>query len=165
MRLLKAAFAAVLFVLLLPVAAFAQETVVAVGDVLNPWLTLLLAFAGVVVPALGTWAAAELRRRTGIVIQQAHMNTLQTALLNGAGLLKVKAVQMANNVTIDARHPAIREAILYVNNSAPDAIAYFGLTPESLAEKLIAKLGLINPEPGQTTVVNNATLTTGAPPA
>jgi hypothetical protein len=169
MNLLKAAFAALVFVLLLPVVAIAQEVVMTapaetsinVGDLLAPWLQLLLAFAAVVIPALATWAAAELRRRTGIAIELAHMQTFQQALTNGAGLLITKAHQMSSNVTIDARHPAIRDAILYVNNSAPDAIKYFGVTPEAIAEKLVAKLGLLNPPTidGTARMANNVTTT------
>lgn len=165
MKLFHAALAALVFVLLLPVVAIAQEVVMTapaetsinVGDLLAPWLQLMLAFAAVVIPALGTWAAAELRRRTGIVVEASHREAFQTALLNGAGLLKVKAEQMTSNVTIDVRHPAIRDAILYVNSSAPDAIKYFGLTPEAIAEKLVAKLGLVNPPIIERQVVNNST--------
>lgn len=130
--------------LLVPALALAQDSTINLGELVSPWLELLLGFFAVIIPALGAWAAAEIRRRTGIALELAHMQTFQQALLNGAGLLVTKATQMADNVTIDARHPAIRDAILYVNKSAPDAIAYFGLTPEQIAEKLVAKLGLIN---------------------
>lgn len=157
------------FMLLFTVAAVAQTTApvttIGLGELLNPWLQLLFAFAAVVIPALGTWVAWQIQRRTGATVDNTHMQAFQQALLNGAGLLVVKASQMANNVTIDARHPAIADAIRYVNQSAPDAIKYFGVTPESIAEKLIAKLGLINPPPANNTVNVVAAPAVGGPPA
>lgn len=145
--------------------AIAPDATINAGDLVSPWLQLLLATATVVIPALGAWAAAELRRRTGVAIEVAHMQTFQQALINGAGLLVIKAQQMANTQTIDVRHPAIRDAINYVNQSAPDAIKYFGVTPESIAEKIIAKLGLINSTPTTNVVNVSSAPAVGGPPA
>lgn len=138
---MKTFLLAVAAFLFLALPAWAQDTTVNLGELLDPWLQLLLAFAALVIPALGAWAAAELRRRTGIALQQAHMNTFQQALTNAAGLVIHKAKDAAGNVNIDVKNPLIKEAILYVNSSAPDAVAYFGLTPEAIAEKIAAKLG------------------------
>lgn len=163
MKTIQAAFAALLFVLLLPVVAFAQETadtVVNVGDLLAPWLQLLFAAAATVIPAAALWAAAELRRRTGISIEASHREALQTSLTNAAGLLLGKLGEKAQGVTFDARHPAVREAIQYVNAAAPDALAYFGLRPDQIAEKLAAKLGAMTAAPPPEVVnVTNSSIT------
>lgn len=163
MRLLKAAFAALVFFLLFPVFAFAQtatppDTVVNVGALLDPWLQLLLGVATIIIPAVATWAAAELRRRTGIAIEQAHMTTFQQALANGAGLLLAKTSDATHAINLDIRSALVKEAILYVNRSAPDAIKYFGVTPDAIAEKLIAKLGLATAAPAPAPVVENTTI-------
>lgn len=131
---------------LMPVAVFAQEvtpssTIVNVGDLLAPWLQLFFAAAATIIPAAALWAAAELRRRTGITIEASHREALQTALTNAAGLLLAKLGEKAQGVKFDARHPAVREAIEYVNTAAPDALSYFGLRPDQIAEKIAAKIG------------------------
>lgn len=152
--------------LLITGAAFAQavtatppDTIVNVGDLVSPWLQLIFAAASVVIPAAALWAAAELRRRTGVTIETAHREAFQTALTNAAGLLLAKAGDAAKNLSFDARNPAIKEAVLYVNKSAPDALAYFGLSPDQIAEKIAAKLGAMTAAPPPE-VVNNVITTT-----
>lgn len=158
---MKTFLLAVAAFLLLGLPAWAQDTTVNLGELLDPWLQLVLAFAALVIPALGAWAAAELRRRTGIALELAHMQTFQQALVNGAGLILAKTKDAADGVNVDVKNALIKEAILYVNNSAPDAVAYFGITPQTLAEKLIAKLGVIQP----TVNVTNVAPVHGGPPA
>lgn len=146
-------------------AAFAQavtatpDTIVNVGDLVSPWLQLIFAAASVVIPAAALWAAAELRRRTGISIEASHREAFQTALTNAAGLLLAKAGDAAKNISFDARSPAIKDAVLYVNKSAPDALAYFGVSPDQIAEKIAAKLGAMTAAPPPE-VVNNVITTT-----
>lgn len=160
---MKTFLLAVAAFLLLGLPAWAQDTTVNLGELLDPWMQIVLTFCALVIPALGAWAAAELRRRTGIALEQAHMVTFQQALTNGAGLILAKAHDAAGNVNIDVRSQAVRDVIKYVNASAPDAIKYFGVTPEAIAEKLVAKIGLAQGT-GTTTVINQAA-PTGAPPA
>lgn len=162
-RLLNFIGATLALMLILSAPTLAQETTVNLGDIVNPWLQLMLGAATLVVPALATWAVAELRRRTGIALEVAHMQTFQQALTNGAGLLVTKATQMASTTTIDVKHPAVADAIRYVATSAPDAVKYFGVTDAAIAEKIIAKLGLINPPVA--TVVPSGAGVVGGPPA
>lgn len=153
----------------MPVLAFAQEaatqitappdTIVNVGDLVSPWLQLLFAAASTIVPVAALWAAAELRRRTGITVEASHREAFQTALTNATGLLLANLGQRAQGVSFDARHPAIKEAILYVNKASPDALKYFGLGPDQIAEKLAAKLGVMTAQ--ETVVTNNSTTVAG----
>lgn len=154
----------------MPVLAFAQEaatqitvpsdTIVNVGDLISPWLQLFFAAASVVIPAAALWAAAEFRRRTGITIEASHREALQVALTNAAGLILGKVGDVASTVTFDAKNAAIKEAIVYVNKSAPDALAYFGLRPDQVAEKLAAKLGAMTASNPAVTVNNVTTSAT-----
>lgn len=142
---MKTILLAVAAFLLLGLPAWAQDTTVNLGDILAPWNQILLSFVALVIPALGLWIKAELHRRTGIALEQAHMITFQQALTNGAGLLLAKTQDAASGIHIDVRNPLIKEAILYVNNSAPEAVKYFGVTPEAIAEKIAAKIGVLQP--------------------
>lgn len=145
MHILRLLGAVLALMIITTVAAFAQDatpdTIINLGDIVSPWLQLIFTAASVIIPAAALWAAAELRRRTGITIEASHRDAFQTALTNAAGLLLAKAGDAANGIKIDARNPAIKEAVLYVNKSAPDALAYFGLSPDQIAEKIAAKIG------------------------
>jgi len=125
--------------------AFAQapSTSVNVGALLAPWLEMLVASLATLVTALVGFAAQQLRKRTGIAIEQSHRDAIQTALTNAAGLLVARVGNRLDNVNVDVRSAAVRDAILYVNAAAPMAVRYFDLTPELLAQKLTAKLGVV----------------------
>lgn len=155
----------------MPTFAFAQEatqtltvpsdSIVNVGDLISPWLQLLFAAASVVIPAAALWAAAELRRRTGVSVETSHREAFQTALTNATSLLLAHLGQRAQGVTFDARHPAVKEAILYVNKASPDALKYFGLGPDQIAEKIAAKIGVMTAAPPPE-VVNVSTTVAGS---
>jgi hypothetical protein len=42
--------------------------------------------------------------------------------------------------SIEVGNPAVASAVNLVLKSAPDALAHFGITPESVAQKIVAKL-------------------------
>lgn len=96
-----------------------------------------------------------IKAKTGYDIEAHHREAFQTALTNGAGLVIQRGGELAAGVSIDVKNPAIRDAILYVNQAAPDAVKYFGITPNAIAEKLNAKLGVVT---GPTAItINNST--------
>lgn len=126
-----------------------QSTAINVNDLLAPWMPILMmAFMGValaILELIRQWIKA----RTGVVISDAHMRTIQAALENAAGKSLMILSDKAKNAQLDVHNPAIKQAIEYVNQSAADAVNYFGLTREQIAEKVIAKIGVItapNPE-------------------
>jgi len=123
--------------------ALAQGTEVRVSDLVAPWAEMLVGAMAILLTAIIGWAAAQLKARTGIDIEAHHREALQTALTNAAGLALMKFGGSLADKKLDLRHPLIKDGILYVNNAVPDAVRKFGLTPEQLAEKLVAKLGLV----------------------
>lgn len=156
MRLLS--YIAALFVLL-TVTAFAQDTapttVINLGDLIAPWLEYLVGIVVVLIGALVTWITTMVKAKTGYDIEAHHREAFQTALTNAAGLVIQRGGELAAGVNIDVKNPAIRDAIMYVNDAAPDAVKYFGVTPNAIAEKLNAKLGVVT---GPTAItVNNTT--------
>ncbi len=119
--------------------AFAQGEVAIQGlyEVLQPYL---LALVSVLATAIVGWLAELLRRKFSLDIDAAHRDALQTALTNAAGLLIGKAGSSLRGRTLDLKSVALAEAVNYVLRAVPDAIRYFGITPEAVAEKLQAKL-------------------------
>ncbi len=124
--------------------AFAQAEVAVEGiyNVLQPYL---LALVSVIATAIVGWLAELLRRKFNLDIDAAHREALQTALTNGAGLLLGKIGAAAAGRTLDFKSAALAEAVNYVLQAVPDAIRYFGITPEAVAEKLQAKLPQVSP--------------------
>lgn len=135
--------------------AFAQQsapvasTVINVSELLAPWLPILMtAFMGIVLAILEV-IRQWIKKRTGVTIENSHMQVLQTALENAAGVALNKIKTSTRTITVDVRSDAVRQGVEYVNQYAADAVSSFGLTSEQLAEKIIAKMGVItapNPE-------------------
>lgn len=119
--------------------AFAQTTVAveSIYDILQPYL---LAVVSVLATAIVGWLAELLRRKFNLDIDAAHREALQTALVNGAGLLLAKVGGAVAGRNIDLKSPALAEAVNYVLQAVPDAVRHFGITPEAIAEKIQAKL-------------------------
>lgn len=127
------------FFVLVSAPAFAQGEIAIEGlyNVLQPYL---LAVVSVIATAIVGWLAELTRRKFNLDIDAAHREALQTALMNGAGLLIAKAGGAVAGKKLDLKSAALAEAVNYVLQAVPDAIRYFGITPEAVAEKLQAKL-------------------------
>lgn len=127
------------FFVLVSAPAFAQGEVAAEGiyNVAQPYL---VAVVSVLATAIVGWLAELLRRKFNLDIDAAHRDALQTALMNGAGLLIGKAGSALAGKKLDLKSAVLAEAVNYVLQAVPDAIRHFGITPEAVAEKLQAKL-------------------------
>ena len=122
--------------LALPVAAMAQDTVISNA----PFVDLFMPFLQAIALAMAPIVAGYIIRILGIKADDSKRAAFQTSLANAAGLLLAKAGSAARTATLDVRNANMAEAIRYVQNSAPDAIAKWGITPESIAQKIVAKI-------------------------
>ncbi|MCW5680553.1 MAG: hypothetical protein KF794_03715 [Xanthobacteraceae bacterium] len=127
------------FFVLAATPAFAQ-TEVAIEGIYNVLQPYLLAVVSVIATAIVGWLAELLRRKFNLDIDASHRDALQTAPTNGAGLLLGKIGGAASGRKLDLKSVVLAEAVNYVLQAVPDAIRHFGITPESLAEKILAKL-------------------------
>jgi hypothetical protein len=126
-------------------AAYAQAAPASTATV--DWSPLAPLLREVVLAILGAvlvWAAALFQRYTGITVEKSHREALQTTLANAIGLLAAKGVTNTGLANLSLGSPQVTEAVNYVIRSAPDAIAHFGLKPDDVAEKLLAKAGVMN---------------------
>jgi hypothetical protein len=102
------------------------------------WLTpYLVELVAIVIAGAVAWATKKFHDLTGITIEAKHREALQSALNNGAKLI---IDRIPATGTIDVKSPAMATAINYVIKSVPDAVAFFGLTPERIGELLKPKL-------------------------
>lgn len=129
-------------VLAYPYAAQAQVTPNTSID-LDPFIAevmpYLLALFGAVITAAVAWTTKKLNDWTGINIEAKHREALQSALLNGARAIMVKYTPQG--MKIDIANAPIREGVEFVLSSVPDAVKYFGLTPDEIEKHLMPKLG------------------------
>lgn len=136
-----AAMAAVLFAVLFVGTAFAQSTTtVDVGAAWTSLQTWAITFATLAISALVGWLLLLLKQKTGLSIDDSMRDALQTAVTNAAGLVLNKLGNQLQGKVIDVHNPFVAAAVNYVLMSAPKAIEHFGITPESIKEKIVAKL-------------------------
>ena len=130
----KYAAAAVLVIitlLLVPVAALAEDgTTVNAGSFFTVVQPFIVELSATLIALLVAWLSGKLSKLTGIQIEAKHREALQSALANGAtyGLNKVGGYLDGKN--IDLKNKAIAAAVVYVQQSVPDALKHFDLTPD-----------------------------------
>lgn len=139
-RWLLASVALVVVVLALADPAFAQSTTVDGGSLFGVLRPYVVELVGVAVAAVIGILAELARRRFGLDIEARHRASLQAAITGAAGLALNQLGNSIQGKTIDVKHAAIADAVNYVLKSAPDALAKFGLGPQEIAEKIVAKI-------------------------
>lgn len=127
-------------ILVSPHTAFAQTSTVSAGDVYSAMLPYFASAVGAVITFLVGWVLMLAKSKLGISIDDSMRSSLQTAATNAAGLALNSLDNTLSGKTIDVKHPAIAEAVLYVVKNAPDAMAHFGLSPDQIAQKILALL-------------------------
>lgn len=101
-------------------------------------LPYLLALFSAIITAAIAWATKKLTDWTGINIEAKHREALQSALLNGARATLAR--HTPHNVVLDMKSVPIKEGVEFVLNSVPDAVRYFGLSPDDIEKHLTPKL-------------------------
>ncbi|TAK50225.1 MAG: hypothetical protein EPO23_03195 [Xanthobacteraceae bacterium] len=117
------------------------------GAAYASWHDLIAAVASALIIGLIGIVLELIRRKMGLSIEDSQRDALQTALTNAAGLALNALGHKLEGKTITISNPAIDQALTYVIQAAPAAIAKFGLSDEQLREKIIAKLALVAPAP------------------
>ena len=137
------AFCIVLGVFAMP--ALAQDTSTelrggAIWATVAPYLFTTISAA---VVAVLTWLAELFRRSTGIQIEAKHREALHSAAMTGVAAGFNKIGEAADALTINAKSAIVAQGVDWVLKSVPDAMAYFNLTPQSLATLVESKLTLL----------------------
>lgn len=103
---------------------------------LRPYVVELV---GLVIAGAVAWATKKFHDLTGINIEAKHREALQSALRNGANLVIDK---IPTGGKVDVHSAPVAAAIRYVMESVPDAVNYFGLTPDKIADLLKPKIAV-----------------------
>lgn len=140
---------------------FVEQAIAQVpGTVVMPAVTWQQAAAALAVqalqiagPAVLAWFSWQLNRWFGLQQEAQRREAFQTALTNAAGKMVQAVGGTAQVIAIGAveRNKALHEGLAYLEQAAPDAIAFFKLSRDNLIEKLEAKVGLLIAESMGTT--------------
>jgi hypothetical protein len=127
-----------------------SETTINVGQLLAPWLQILIAGAVSLILALFGWLTKVLNDKMNLsgnasvlAIEGQARDALQSALTNAAGLVVMKLGPKLSDVKLDVHSPLVADAINTVNKLAGDSVARFGITPETVGALIIAKIGVL----------------------
>lgn len=129
--------------LALAAPAFAQTTTIEGASIFGALKPYLVELTGILVAGVLGYLATLVKKKFGLDIEAKHREALQTALTNAAGLLIARGDGLAAGVNFDVKNPLVAEAINYALKGAPDAMKYFGLTPERVRDMLAAKVGVV----------------------
>lgn len=138
-RFLSVASAAPTILLLVATSAYA-DTTIAIGDIWSGIVPYIVAAIGALISAAVGWLIYLVNKKLGISIDDSMRNSLQTAATNAAGLVLNKLGNQIAGAKIDVKNQYVAEAVNYVLTAAPDAIKHFGLTPDLVAQKILALL-------------------------
>jgi hypothetical protein len=114
------------------------------AELINPWLPVINTLVAAIISAAITVAGYFVKQRFNIQLDDSRRDALQTSLTNAAGKI---VQQLGSSKIVDKtfviENPLIRDGIIYVNQSATDAVKHFSLSSDQIAEKIVAKLGII----------------------
>lgn len=117
-----------------------SPTAVDVGGIYGGFRPYIVDIVGSLITLGVGWLLVLLKSKFNLDIDASHRDALQSALTNGAGLALNKLGNSLQGKSIEVGNPAVASAVNLVLKSAPDALAHFGITPQSVAEKIVAKL-------------------------
>ena len=101
----------------------------------------IVAVAGVVVPTLVGLALNELRRLTGLKIQQGAADKLDSLIEDKIGGLVAADARNLATATITIDHPMVAGIANAIIAEAPDALAAAGVTPAAVAGMAHGEIG------------------------
>lgn len=138
----RSSLLAALAALVLATAPALAASVIDGGSIFGAWRPYIVEIVGIVIAGLVGWIVKLIRDKLNIDIEARHREALQTALTNAAGLVIGKGEHLAGRLKVDVKNDAVAEAVSYVLKGAPDALAYFGVTPDRVRQMIEAKVGI-----------------------
>lgn len=123
-------------------------TSVDIGGFWTALLPYIASAVGGLITFLVGWVLVLVKSKLGLSIDDSMRASQQTAATNATGLVLNKLGNTLNGKTVDVGNVLVADAVNYVMKAAPDAIAHFGLTPDAIAQKILALL----PQVANTTI-------------
>ncbi len=144
---MKTFLAIVLLTFICANAAWAQTTPPPAGgllDVGQAFSTVMQPYINAALQALLAaglaWLAWWLKTKWGIDIDKQHQDTVQKWLTNQAGSLVADGAVTIQNGKIVVNQAVLNSHALQITQQIPDAAAYFAISPQLVASKIVDKL-------------------------
>lgn len=120
--------------------AFAQGGGILIDDILAPLRPFIAEIVSVLILAIVGWVSSWLRSVFKITLDEKHRKALHSALENAARYSEARFDEAIDGKRIPVENELITTGVGYVLKYSPDAVRYFGLSPERVGELLKAKL-------------------------
>ena len=105
---------------------------------------VLVDVLGTILAGVFAWAAVYAKAHFQASYVKLAQDVFQKALEQGAGLALTQLPPTTSpNGALTVSHPAVQAAVEYVQKAVPDAIRDFNLKPFDIAEKIVAKIGVL----------------------
>ncbi|HYA07757.1 MAG TPA: hypothetical protein VEF90_17860 [Xanthobacteraceae bacterium] len=101
----------------------------------------IVAVAGVVVPALVAAGLAELRKLTGLRVQEAATDKIDALIEDKVGQLVAAASDNLATKAIPIGSPLVASIAMEIAAAAPGALAKAGIDPASVADMVHGEIG------------------------
>ena len=115
---------------------------------LSPLLGLVAQALIAVLAAAATWAAVWVKKKTHIEANGLLSQQIDEVVTRAVGFAQAHLMTLlghADFAKVETRNTAVQIALGFVTNQAPAQIAKLGLTEQSLADLVLARLAKIDP--------------------
>ena len=118
-----------------------SNTIIAASSLVADAQPYVVALIGVVVTALGAVISAELKRYTGLAVDQALLAKVEKYIEDKAAQQIAAAADNLAHAEIDVKSPLVAEIVAKIGAAIPGEINAVGLTPTAVAHKVAAAFG------------------------
>lgn len=114
---------------------------------LAPWVALFAPFfnalAAALISALVGVLLAYINRWVGLSVDEKNRSALASAAQTAAGNVLASIEGDLSQKSFTINNTVVRDAVRWVERSAPGAIAHFNLSPDDLARLVLGKIGAL----------------------
>jgi hypothetical protein len=118
-----------------------SDPAIAAGSLIAPAIPYVATLIGVVVSALGAYIAAQIKRYTGLAVDQAVLAKVERYIEDKAAQEVAAAADNLAHAQISVKSPIVAGLVTKIAAAIPEDLAAAGLTPEAVAHKLAAAFG------------------------
>jgi hypothetical protein len=119
------------------------STTVTLHEFVVALMPYVVAAVGAIISICVALITKYVHDKFGIDIEAKHRDALHSALLTGTTAALSHLGDRVGAIPIDVRKEVVRDAVLYAEQSVPDALKHFNITPEILAEMIQSKIVLL----------------------
>jgi DNA-binding transcriptional regulator YdaS (Cro superfamily) len=134
---------------------------------LHPIITALAPYVvaafGAIITASAAWAAAAIKRRTGIEISQHDLDVFDKAAKAQAGKIVAQETAGWEKKSFDVKNPIVADAVSTVLARLPAEANRIGVTPAKVGDMIVGEIGHLQASATSTPLIPPITAATTQP--